>query len=250
MARFSGGNVPLFGRGRNPQDKEETTRPLLAEVNSQEFSLKLTYSAKSSEGVRLKGGPGMMDRLAHMLDGYAKTDAELVEPLPLGMITATPYIARLPGSAQWLQVHHGQSPITRHALVVLESVDAIDMVYENFVCALLDGETDTTGYPEYNAVFGGVVSHWDEMTGDMVARAVVGWGGKGVRGDTDRIAGQVLAGLFNNMAADSHAVGTVTVERQAHAAGPGSVACAHCGFSSGNDRAFYCPKCGMRMLRA
>jgi hypothetical protein len=242
--------VPLFGRGRRSQENEEAPRPVLAEVSSQEFSLKLTYSAKSSEGVRLKGGPGMSERLAHMLDGYWKSEPEVVEPLPLNMITATPQIARLPGSAQWLQSHHNHGPVTRHGLVVLELVDAIDMVYETFVCAMLDGETDTTGYPEYNAVVGGVVAHWDEMTGDILARAVVGWGGKGVRGDTDRIASQVLAGLFNNISADSHAVGTVTVERQVHAPGPGTLACAHCGFASGNDRAFYCPKCGMRMLRS
>jgi len=27
------------------------------------------------------------------------------------------------------------------------------------------------------------------------------------------------------------------------------VACAHCGFASAHERAFYCPKCGMRLLR-
>jgi hypothetical protein len=243
--------VPLFGRGRGSSpDKEEISRPLLDEVSSKEFSLKLSYSAKSSEGVRLKGGPGMDERLTHMLDGYAKSEVELVEPLPLAMMSASPYIARMPGSAQWLQSHHKRSPVTRHALVVLESVDAIDMVYETLACALLDGETDTMGYPEYNAIVGGVVSHWDEMTGDMVVRAVVGWGGKGVRGDTDRNAAQVLAGVFNNITADSHAIGTVAVERQVHVPVPGGVACDHCGFASGHDRAFYCPKCGMRMLRS
>ena len=82
--------------------------------------------------------------------------------------------------------------MTRHALVVLESIDAIDLAFDTFVCALLDGEVDTSGYPEYNAVVGGVASHWDEATGDMIVRAVVGWGGKGVRGDTDRIGSRLL----------------------------------------------------------
>ena len=89
---------------------------------------------------------------------------------------------------QWLNAHHELSPITRHALVVLESIDAVDLAFDTFVCALLDGETDTSGYPEYNAIVGGVASHWDEATGDMIVRGVVGWGGRGVRGDTDRIA--------------------------------------------------------------
>ena len=38
----------------------------------------------------------------------------------------------------------------RHALVVLESIDAIDLAFDTFVCSLLDGEVDTSGYPEYS----------------------------------------------------------------------------------------------------
>ncbi len=98
-----------------------------------------------------------------------------------------PQIARPSEAMQWLNAHHELSPVTRHALVVLESIDAIDLAFDTFACALLDGETDTSGYPEYNAIVGGVASHWDEATGDMIVRGVVGWGGRGVRGDTDRI---------------------------------------------------------------
>jgi hypothetical protein len=241
--------VPLFGRNRRSGQEQVTTpQPLVEEVSSQEFSLKLSYSAKSSEGVRIKSGPGAVARLASMLDGYVKGLPELVEPLPVGMIAATPFIVRMPGSAQWLQYHHKRSPVTRHALVVLESVDAIDMAYETMVCGLLDGETDTLGYPDYNAIVGGVVSHWDEISGDMIVRAVVGWGGKGARGDTDRNAARLLSGLFNNVSADSQAIGRVSLERPAPAGPPGGATCDHCGFDSGYERAFYCPKCGMRML--
>jgi hypothetical protein len=242
--------VPLFGKTRRSgQQKETTPQPLFEEVTSQEFSLKLSYSAKSSEGVRLKAGPALVARLASMLDGYVKGLPELVEPLPADMVSATPYIARLPGSAQWLQYHHKRNPVTRHALVVLESVDAVDLAFESLVCGLLDGETDTLGYPEYNAIIGGVASHWDELTGDMIVRAVVGWGGKGARGDTDRNAAHLLAGLFNNVSADAHAIGTVPAERPVAAAGPGGAVCGHCGFDSGHERVFYCLKCGMRLQR-
>ena len=96
---------------------------------------------------------------------------------------------------------------------MLESVDAIDLAFDTFVGGLLDGELDTSGYPEYNAIVGGVASHWDEMNGDMIVRAVVGWGGRGVRGDTDRNASRILAGLFGNIAADHHALGVASVER-------------------------------------
>jgi hypothetical protein len=105
---------------------------------------------------------------------------------------------------QWLQAHSGTSPIARHALVVLESIGAVDVSFETFVVSLLHGDVDTSGYPEYNAIVGGVVSHWDESTGDMIVRAVVGWGGKGVRGDTDRIGTRILTSLLKNVLA-SHA---------------------------------------------
>ena len=241
--------MPLFGKNRR-SDQDSSRQPPPAEVSSHEFSLKLSYSAKSSEGVRLKTGPGLEARLHSMLAGYLQGESELVEPLPVTFGQASPFIARLPGSAQWLQYNHNRSPVTRHALVVLESVDAIDSVYETLVCGLLSGETDTMGYPEYNAIVGGVVSHFDEVTGDLIVRAVVGWGGKGVRGDTDRNAAGILAGLFNNVAGDTHAIGIVPTDRPAPSSSVGvGAACQHCGFSSGLERAFYCPKCGMRMLR-
>ena len=69
------------------------------------------------------------------------------------------------------------------------------------------------GYPEYNAVVGGVASHWDEATGDMIVRGVVGWGGRGVRGDTDRIASRILGGLLTNILANQFAMGLTAVER-------------------------------------
>lgn len=250
--------MPLFGKGnRSSRDQAAAAPPPQAEVSSHEFSLKLSYSAKSSEGVRVKTGPGMAQRLHSMLVGYVQSETELVEPLPVELGQASPFIAQLPGSAQWLQYNHSRSPVTRHALVVLSSVDAIDPVFETLVCGLLSGETDTTGYPEYNAIVGGVASHFDEITGDLIVRAVVGWGGKGVRGDTDRNASGILAGLFNNVAGDTHAIGVVSSERPLPASTAGSsagagggAACQHCGFSSGLERAFYCPKCGMRMLRS
>ena len=129
-----------------------------------------------------------------MLVGLARAEIEVVEPLPIEFSQATPTIVSPSEAMQWLNAHHVHSPITRHALVVLESIDAVDLAFDTFVCALLDGEVDTSGYPEYNAIVGGVASHWDEATGDMICRAVVGWGGKGVRGDTDRIGAKLLGG--------------------------------------------------------
>lgn len=219
------------------------------EVVAQEYSLKLSYAGKSSEGVRMQGGAKLVAELPSMLHGFAKTEIEVVEPLPIEFSQATPVIVRPSEAMQWLNAHHVHSPITRHALVVLESIDAVDLAFDTFICTLLDGEVDTSGYPEYNAVLGGVAAHWDEVSGDLIVRAVVGWGGKGARGDTDRIATKLLGNLLSNVLASQYSLGLTAVERPVPAAGRGGLVCAHCGFASGHQRAFYCPKCGMRMLR-
>ena len=227
-----------------------TASPLLPEeVVAQDHILKLYYAGKSSDGVRLKAGPKALAELPSMLTGLAQSPVEVVEPLPIEFSQATPTIVTPSEAMQWLNAHHVHSPITRHALVVLESIDAIDLAFDTFVCALLDGEVDTSGYPEYAAIVGGVAAHWDEATGDMIVRAVVGWGGKGVRGDTDRIGAKLLAGILTNVLANQYALGLTAVDRPVPAAGRGGLVCAHCGFASAHERAFYCPKCGMRLLR-
>jgi len=251
--------VPLdFLKRKNTADSPGTTPVAPAttgsavmpeEVVAQEFLLKLYYAGKTSEGVRMRTGPQAMVELPSMLVGLAKAEIEVVDPLPIEFSQATPTIARPSEAMQWLNAHHVHSPITRHALVVLESIDAIDLAFDTFVCSLLDGEVDTSGYPEYNAVVGGVAAHWDEATGDMICRAVVGWGGRGVRGDTDRIGAKLLAGILTNVLANQYAMGLTAIDRPVPAAGRGGLVCAHCGFASAHERAFYCPKCGMRLLR-
>ena len=239
----------LKRRGDGKNAPSAIPEPIPEEIVAQDFSVRLHYQGKSSEGVRMKAGPNAMRELPGMLMGLAKSEIEVVEPLPIEFSEATPFIQRPSEAMQWLNAHHRHSPIARHALVVLETVDAIDLAFDTFVVSLLNGEVDTSGYPEYNAIVGGVASHWDEATGDMIVRGVVGWGGRGVRGDTDRIAGKLLSGLLTNILASQYAVGLTPIERPVPAAGRGGLVCAHCGFASAHERAFYCPKCGMRMAR-
>ena len=220
------------------------------EVVAAEHQLRLNYAGKTSEGVRIKAGPAAHADLASMLAGLARTDTEVIGPLPVEFSQATPNIVRPSEAMQWLNAHHALSPVGRHALVVLESIDAVDLAFDTLVATLLDGELDTSGYPQYNAVVGGVASHWDEVSGDMIVRGVVGWGGRGVRGDTDRVGSKILTSLLASILASQYALGLTRVERPAVAAGGrGGVMCAHCGFHSAHERAFYCPKCGMRLLR-
>ena len=83
------------------------------EVVAQDFQLKLYYAGKTSEGVRMQTGTGAMDELPSMLTGLARTEIEIVEPLPIEFSQATPTIARPSEAMQWLNAHHVHSPITR-----------------------------------------------------------------------------------------------------------------------------------------
>jgi hypothetical protein len=239
----------LKRRKARAPDAAETARLLPDEVEAREHELKITYRAKTSQGVRMSAGPKAQGELPNMLVGLAQTPVEVIEPLSLEFAEAAPTVQKPVEALAWINANHDRSPVARQALVVLESVDAVDPAFETIAVALLSGAVDTSGYPEYDAIVGGVASHWDELTGDMIVRGVVGWGGKGVRGDTERAAQRMLTSLLSNVLASQYASGFTPVERPVPSQGAGGLVCAHCGFASAHDRAFYCPKCGMRMLR-
>jgi hypothetical protein len=225
--------------------------PVPEEAVAQEHQLRLTYGAKTSQGVRMPGGPLVLAALPGMLEGLALTEVEVVEARDTTLGAASPAIIRTEEAAEWLRAHGGLSPITRHGLFVLESMDAIDPAYDTFACSLLDGELDPAGYPEYASIVGGVAAHWDEATGDLIVRAVVGWGGRGTRGDTDRNASRLLGRLLGNILESGHSIGIALVDRPGMGggivAGEGGVTCQHCSYPNVHPRAAYCPKCGMKM---
>jgi hypothetical protein len=251
--------VPLeFLRRKGPETRGPkaaaptlpVSQPVPEEAVAEDHQLRLNFGAKTSNGVRLQGRPDVLAALPRMLDGIAITDTEVVEPRETVLTVASPNIIRTQEAGEWLRAHGNASPITRHALYVLEMLDAIDPAYDTFACAMLDGDVDPAGYPEYSAIVGGVAAHWDESTGDLIVRAVVGWGGRGARGDTDRSANRLLGRLLGNILESSGALGLTAVDRPGSLPGGPSVTCQHCGYPSVHPRAVYCPKCGMRMLHA
>jgi hypothetical protein len=223
--------------------------PTHEEVTAQEYSLRLSFVARSSDGLRLPAEPRAASAIPGIVEPLSQTPVEVIEPLPLEYADASPALERFNEVQQWVLARREVGPIARHGLYVLEMTDALDMTVDTFYCGLLHGDTDTSGYPEYNAIVGGLASHWDELSGELIVRAVLGWGGKGLRGDTDRIGQRLLSGLYQQVLASGYSLGEAEQARLPSIGGRSGLVCAHCGFEAGSAGAFYCPKCGMRMVR-
>jgi hypothetical protein len=223
--------------------------PVQEEVTAQEYILRLAFLARSSDGLRLPADPRVASAIPGIVEPLSQTRVETIEPLPLEYADASPAVDRFNELQQWVLARRDTSPIGRHGLYVLEMCDAIDMTVDTLHCGLLHGDTDTSGYPEYNAIVGGLASHWDELSGELIVRAVVGWGGKGQRGDTERIGQKLLSSLYQQVVASGFSLGEAESARLPSIGGRSGLVCAHCGFEAGSASAFYCPKCGMRMVR-
>jgi hypothetical protein len=223
--------------------------PMQEEVTAQEYLLRLSFVARSSDGLRLPADPSVSAAIPAIVEPLSSTTVETIEPLPLEYSDASPAIERFNEVQQWVLARRDVSPIGRHGLYVLEMTDALDMTVDTFACGLLHGDVDTSGYPEYNAIVGGLATHWDELSGELIVRAVVGWGGKGLRGDTERIGQKILSSLYQQVLASGYSLGAAEQARVPAIGGRSGLTCAHCGFEAGSASAFYCPKCGMRMSR-
>jgi len=223
--------------------------PVPEEVTAQEYLLRLAYVARSSDGLRLRADPAVAMAIPGILEPLSQSPVETIGPLPLEYSDASPAIERFNEMQQWVLARRDVSPIGRHGLYLLELTDALDMTVDTFFCGLLHGDPDTSGYPEYNAIVGGLASHWDELSGELIVRAVIGWGGKGMRGDTERIGQKLLSSLYQQVVASGYSLGEAEQARLPTIGGGSGLTCAHCGFEAGSASAFYCPKCGMRMVR-
>ena len=241
--------MSFLRRRKKQEEAAPAPEPVVEEISGQGFGLKLHFVAKTSDGLRVSADPSVSGALHGIVEPLAMGSVELIEPLPLEYADAAPTIERLTEMQQWLLARRDVSPIGRHALYVLELTDAVDMTVDSLVCGLLHGETDTSGYPEYNAIVGGLASHFDELSGERILRSVVGWGGKGLRGDTERIGQKLLSNLYQQVVASGYSLGRAEQARLLSPEGRALSACPHCGFDAAPAGAFYCPKCGMRMTR-
>jgi hypothetical protein len=235
-----------FLRRRKPEPAPEPAPTTsFAQVGGRQYSVALAYLARSGDAIRLAPGPKVASSLPRIVEPLTLDGIEVVAPLPLELSSAAPAIERLPDLEQWILARHQAGPVTRHALHVLEQTEAVDMTIDTLIVGLLYGETDTTGYPTFDAISGGLASHFDDLTGELIVRAVLGWGGKGQRGDTERIGTRMLSNLQQQVLVSGLQVSTADspVHRDA---GDGMV-CGHCGFDARGTGAFYCVKCGMKL---
>ncbi len=222
---------------------------LTEEPPAEDYEVKLTYRARSSKGVRFGPGEGSVAALPLMLEQFNTTPIELIEPLDPQFAEANPSIMRTIEASQWLNAHHHRSPVTRYGLQVLETLDAVDPAFESIAICLFEGSLDSGGYPDYTGIIGAVASYWDEVTGDQMVRGIVGWGGKGVRGDTERNATRLLSGLLVAIVGTRGAAEVVELDRPLPPDSGAGLVCPHCQFAQVGKSAFFCPKCGMRLLR-
>ena len=238
----------LFLKRKGKQQAQPAAPAMLPDAPAQQYSLKIYLMGRSSESVRMEGGDAART-LPEIIDRMSKTRIEMVEPLSQDHRDAAPSLERFDELQQWLDARRDVGPVGRHALYVLETVDALDMTVDTFVCGLLRGATEASGYPDYQAIVGGIATRWDEVTGDLLARAVVGWGGKGVRGDTDRHAETLVNAIYAELHASRYSLGAAAQPRPPSAGHRSGLVCAHCGFETASTQAFVCTRCGMRLSR-
>lgn len=244
--------LSLLRRNKKKQVTEPRRGPLLPpdHLEAHEQSLRLQYRAKSSDGIRMAHDDQGPRRLPELLEGIAISAVELIEPVDMDLQDAAPLITRPDEAMRWITAHRDRSAVARHAIQTLQLLDSIDLAYETFAVALLHGETDLAGFPRYDAVVGGLISYWDEATGELVVRAATAWGGEGARADTERMAQRLLARLVASVMASQGALEIGPAERRVAVTGSGAQPCSHCRFTAVDRRAYYCPKCGMRTARA
>jgi hypothetical protein len=240
--------IPLIGRKKKRAPVRQAPRVNLPpdQLELDDQSIRFQYRALSSHGVRMPSDHDIPVRLPSLLDGFATTEIELIEPLPIEFQEAAPSILRPENALHWINAHYRRSPISRQALLIFETLNVLDLAYETFAVTLLHGELDGEGFPRFDAIVGGPISYWDEASGELIVRIVLGWGGEGVRGDTHRVAQRLQARLLGNLLASQGATELGRVERPVAVAGQQPVPCSHCGFAALDRRAHYCPKCGMR----
>ena len=165
------------------------------EVVAQDHQLKLYYAGKSSEGVRMRTGPNAIAELPAMLarprqDARSRSSSRCRSSSARRRRRSAGRPRRCSGSTPTTSTR--RSPGTRWSSSSRSTRSTSPSTPSSARCSTARSTRPATPSTTRSSVAS--PSHWDEATGDMIVRAVVGWGGKGVRGDTDRIGAKLLVG--------------------------------------------------------
>ena len=147
----------------------------------------------------------MAQRLPALLGGFATSPVELIEPLPIDFEDAAPSLVRPEAALQWINAHHGRSPLGRHALYIFETARRGRPGLRDVRRRAAHGESMARVSRASTRSFGGPGQLLGRGKGDLVVRMLLGWGGEGVRGDTQRIAQRLMARLMGNLLASHDA---------------------------------------------
>src|SRR5438874_6747259 len=97
--RRRGGNAP---NSRPARAASPARVAIPEEVAAQDHQVRLSYAAKSSEGIRLGSNPDGLAELPGMVGSLAKTPVEVVEPRAMDSGQASPSIVRTAEARAWL----------------------------------------------------------------------------------------------------------------------------------------------------
>ncbi len=126
--------MAFLRRNKPKPEPEPAPTPAFAQVEGRQYSVALAYLARSGDAIRLAPGPDVLKSLPRIVEPLTEDGVEVVTPLPLELGSAAPAIERLPDLEQWILARRQASPVTRHALHVLEPTEAVDMTIDTLIC--------------------------------------------------------------------------------------------------------------------
>ncbi|HTE65695.1 MAG TPA: hypothetical protein VK736_05510, partial [Candidatus Binatia bacterium] len=84
----------LRRKTRDEPEPPPPPTPVQEEVAAQQYTLKLTFMARSSDGLRMQADPAVRGMLPGVVEPLAKGTVDMIEPLPLEYSDAAPTIER------------------------------------------------------------------------------------------------------------------------------------------------------------
>jgi hypothetical protein len=97
----------------------------------------------------------MKAMLPSVVEPLAIGPVEVLDPVSHELAEASPTIERLASCSSGSPARRRSAPSACTRSMSSSPPTAVDMTVDSVACALLHGETDTSGYPDYTAIVGG-----------------------------------------------------------------------------------------------